>query len=282
MATAHLLADTLPLSSIKLGRLILNTTPHQQFIDPLDSRPSSSETTQTDHHLLQETLRFSKLPPHLTNTLPTPVPRTPLAAALTAPRATSYNLTNPAAWLTSACSRPPTRRFLEDAFDNQDEVYLIVGLRTVQDALVKGVTLEIQGTTCCPLNSDVTPTGYGLGIPTKPPGEQVFVVLYHRVAFKCLSSRYINTRTIVEDNRWMSAWCWRGPVQEYERDEEDDVLEARLVDVEDASDGDLESMDVSRDSMDIGGERVKRKLELELGSVDDEIWKRLKFSFDTI
>lgn len=310
MATAHVLGSILPVSSIKLGRLLLNAErPEQDFIDPLDSLPAEAEIIRNDQPCFQETLRLSKspkLPPYLADIFSVYISRadsTALTATLTGPGAISYDLANPAAWFTNACSQPSTRQFLEDASDNDDDVYLVVGFRTVHDArLAKGVTWTearrvVDEAPCYFKNSEIAPgMGDGRQLMYKTPGEQVFVVLYYKVQFKWLSSRYINSMTLEENNRWVSAWCWHGPVQEYEQEEEDDVLEARLTDLRDEDISDEEEdtcedligglagrpsdlMDIDQDFAYIQGKKensIKRKW--GQGSANDEISKRLKFS----
>lgn len=268
MTIGHLLSNLLPLESVQLGRLVLDAKrPQQDFIDPFADRPTATEFSRNPQSPFEETCKFSrvsKLRSYLSDVLSFSYERQNLGAAtLSAPLATTHDLMNSGAWFDSACTQPETRRFLERAIDNQSSVYLIVGFRTVQDArLVKNVTwktgqvakgeipVQLIATSIAPANvvtniaapgvGCIRDVGNGQVLTFRAPGEQVFAVMYRKVRFKWLSSRYC----LEANNRWASCWDWRRADNE-DDDEEDDVIEANLTDV-----SDLDSEDEEYDSED--------------------------------
>lgn len=259
MATAHLLGNLLPFSAVQLGRLVLNAkSPQDDYIDPLDGLPADGDfdrNIQTDY---KETRRFSttsKLRPYLNALVTFSFEKQNVGTAtLSAPLAVMYNLKNSGLWFRDACKQPGTRKFLENAFNEGQNAYLVVGFRTLQDAsLVKGVTWKkVQGVgsdvplhlvtggmatsslaaaIAAPGVELVRGVGNGQELSFKAPGEQIIAVLYRKVRCKLLSGRTIDKMSLEVGNRWVSEWNWRGPEEEF--DGEEDMLEAELADESD-------------------------------------------------
>lgn len=146
MTVGHLLGNLLPLDSVQLGRLVLNAKdPGQDFIDPLGLQSDNSKFSQTSRRDFKETHRFSrasKLRPYLNSAFSISYERQKNGVAiLSAPEATIHGLNNSGAWFEEACGQDETREFLQNAIDNRDNVYLVVGFRTVRDgSLINGTT----------------------------------------------------------------------------------------------------------------------------------------------
>lgn len=272
MTTAYLLNSPLSLESVRLGRLVLNArTPLQEYIDPLDGRPDSKELVQVVQRDYEETQKFSKdskLRSKLKNILSISYERKSTGVAtLAAPLATTYNLQNSNTWFKNACAQPETKKFLEDAIDDQRTVYLIVGFRTAYDArMVQNLTwkktrgasgecstnlitgfapMNLASSILVPEAKFVQDAGNAQEFIYQAPGEQVFAIQYRKVKFKWFSSRKVDDTFLEVDNRWISCWNWRG----YEEEEEDDILEATLTDVDDLDISDNEEY-VSEDETD--------------------------------
>lgn len=268
MTIGHLLGNLLSVDSVRLGRLVLNAKdPRQDFIDPPGPELDDTKFSQNSRSDFKETHKFSKaskLRPYLGGAFSISYERQRTGVAtLSAKQATIHDLNNSGAWFEEACSHDATRKFLQNAIDNRNNVYLVVGFRTVHDGmLVKGVTWKkgkeaggevpmvlggIGTIIAVPGATATRDTGKDRELAFQAPGEQIFAIIYRKVTFKWLSSRTIGNMSLEPKNRWKTCWDWRGEEDE-EDDDEDDVLEAYLTDVSDLDISDDE--DVSEDEKD--------------------------------
>lgn len=250
-----LLQTLLSSSSVRLGRLVLNTrSPHQDFLDPFDGddRPSAKESIITEHTNFEETRNFSKsskLRSYFADVLSVSYrSENNGVSSLSAPLVITHDLTNSGKWFQNACARSETRTWLENAIDSGKTVYLVVGFRTLRDARltqtasfesVHGANAQLPAAVLAGVTpvADVMP-GVEVGHGNRrmessvfnAPGEQVFAVQYRKMKFNWLSSRKIEN-IVLDDTRWKAYWEWRGP--EDDDSENEDVLEVDLTDPSD-------------------------------------------------
>lgn len=283
MGTVHLLRTLLPHDSVALGRLVRNANrPHQNYIDPLPPRPGPAESHIVHHTNFSETRKFSKdssvrfslgelvqLVSKNDNTS---------TATLTAPNTTTYDLSNSDDWFRDTCKQEDSRRWLEEAIDKNQNVYLVVGFRTAQHAsLTSSVSTKkasraagelplrslapltlLDPALLSPIGGGTQSRGRAIDLAFEAPGEQVFAVLYRKVKFSWLSSRKTKNMKLEVGNRWKSVWEWRGP-NDMAEDDEDDVLEAELTDSSDLDTADDEYDDEEDDEFGDKGAEVEKQ-----------------------
>lgn len=258
MRSSVLLQTLLSSSSVRLGRLVLNTrSPHQDYLDPFDDdgRPTTKESITTTHTNFEETRKFSKsskLRSYFADVLSVSYrSENDGVSSLSAPHMITHDLENSGTWFQNACARAETREWLENAIDSGKTVYLVVGYRTLRDARltqtassesVHGANAQLPAAVLAGVTPvvDVKPgveVGHGNrrteSSVLNAPGEQVFAVQYRKMKFQWLSSRKIKN-IVLDDTRWKAYWEWRGP--EDDDSENEDVLE---VDLTDSSDCDI-------------------------------------------
>ncbi|RPB06815.1 hypothetical protein P167DRAFT_568965 [Morchella conica CCBAS932] len=216
MSTAHIPQTLLHPDTVNLGRLTTNANrAHLHSHGPLPPRPRTPERHTAYHAPLTETRRFTKgsntsLALHDLLRLAASTDST-TTATLTAPHATTHDLSNSDSWFREACRNPATRLWLQETIDHGRDVYLIVGHRTASHA-----SLTSNGS---------------IKRASKFAGG---VLLYRKVKFKWLSCRKVQNMDLEQGNRWKTVWDWRG-ARKFECDE-DDVLEAELTDFSDFED----------------------------------------------
>lgn len=256
--------NPLSLKSVQLGRLVLSTTsPGQDFIDPLDGRPTDDEFTTTSQKNFECSRKFSKKS-GLRSYLNTIVPfsretETEHVLEITVPEVTTLELMNSGSWFKDASGQKATREWLKGTFRDRAKVYLVVGYRTLGDAkFVFSSTSKVATGT----KAEVPTPGVGamadLGASGNretirhendsfdSPDEQIFEVQYRRVKFKQLSSRKISSASL-EANRWETrrlAYLVRY---------REDTLEVELTDSSDSDTTEEEEEEV----------RVRRRMKME-------------------
>ncbi|KAL3470017.1 hypothetical protein BJX99DRAFT_240192 [Aspergillus californicus] len=247
-----------PLDSVQLGRLVLSIDePQQDYFDP---PINSEEDVLVQRHEQYEGIHstdhnrdFASLLTRLVTAAH--IKRTRTSTQVSTDQATTYQLQNSGAWFQRALGAETTREWIERAIDQGDDVYLIVGYHTFQDARFRERAVDIRKTLAqldLPITAAVSGiTGAGLGIETLihgggladaavsgsrqlddslkkqyvATGEQVVAIQYRKLRFKWYSSRNIE-RASLDGNRWYTTWGMRG-----EQDESvDDILEADLQD----------------------------------------------------
>lgn len=136
---SHLLSSLRPLffSQAWAVRSWHGATPRRLYW-PIPGRPTEPDLARTQRSDFTETRRFtksSKLRTELSHTLSFSFKTHSTGLSTwSAPSLTTYNLIKSGEWFNQACTQKDTRAFLESACDNGRNVYLIVGLQTVQDA----------------------------------------------------------------------------------------------------------------------------------------------------
>lgn len=254
MRSTILLPTLLSPSSVRLGRLVLNTrSPHEDFIDPLDDddRPSPKDTIVNIRKNFEETRKYSKsskLRSYFTEFLSISYQsQSSGVSTISAPQVTVHELKNHPTWFQDACSLPGIRTWLEARIDDGKTVYLIVGFQSLRDARLlqstssrtsQGATAKIPVADLTGVRTPVavTPkaqgdheTGHEQNSAYDAPGEQIFAVQYRKIKFQWLSSRTIDN-IVLDETRWKAFWDSRGTDDD---EEEEDVLEVSLADMSD-------------------------------------------------
>lgn len=193
MAASRLLDTSIPLPSIQLGRLVLDTrNPHQDFIDPFDDRLPQEDYTQKYHSSLEGALApssDSKLRSYLNN-IPTSYKWLSASASGLSVLAPTRSIKDPGAWFRDACVEPTTREFIENAIENKSNVYLIVGSCPFQGV---GQIMAPRYTT----DSGIS----GIGDVSRQEYLGLYAILYRKVKFKWFSRRTISNMFLETNTR---------------------------------------------------------------------------------
>lgn len=238
MATECLLDDFLPVESVQLGRLVRDVKrPNHDFLDPLVGRPDNSQLSQGIQGYFTATRRLCKPPTllsYLGSILSIPSQKKgDNTNVLMASRATSYDLKASGDWLKIAKTLNSTNKWLHSTRGYRQKVYLVVALRTVQNAwLVKDDTIGTAqggrgtgiGCEVIKPNANVEASGLslrnlelGCTLPrgTFLPGERIFAILYRIVKPAWLHEERCFSWTLGPDCLWVSCWdyTWKGPLE---------------------------------------------------------------------
>ncbi|KAH0604954.1 uncharacterized protein H6S33_004936 [Morchella sextelata] len=289
--TSAFQASLLPLSAVQLGRLILNIkAPHEDYVDPpAPTPPEVIKNPQRNFTELRTSSNAFKLRGRLTQLLSASYEHeSKHQIDLSATIAYTYALCNSGAWFKAACAHHSIRRWLQDAIEDGDSVYLVTGYHTVVDARF-GTGMSSTSTDRQQVSMPIDATGLpsmqgmdmtagvdtshklcrGFGRTFEAPGEQVYAVQFRKVVFRWFSSRKIE-KGMLKENQWR-VYAGRGPVDRYDSnsdsEDEEDAVEASL--------GGLEGDDLSDDDDDDGidGEEEDDDLGETWVSKDDEsVW----------
>jgi hypothetical protein len=241
----------LPLNSVRLGRFVINIDdPQQDYLDPVCDQVAE---VIIKHHLEYNELQQTATDNNFTSVLTRLVSasrskRSKLLTEVTTDQATTYQLGNSGLWFKNAVKLQPTRKWIEQAIDQGDDVYVVVGYHTLLDArIVESATmvsgfraqLEVPVTASLGATGVVIPMGniadpeisghqqrcQGAQKQFVATGEQIFAVQYRKVRFNWLSSRDLDRAILEKENRWKVYWDIRG-----QEGGTSDVLEADLQD----------------------------------------------------
>jgi hypothetical protein len=164
----------------------------------------------------------------------------------------TYQLKQPENWFKEElCKRSETREWLEERM-SKDDIFLVIGFRTLVDAQVKrfhkeerqkgvNVTMPVDAiisagvTGGVPIPSSLgLDSGFAINHPSRDsertsytaPEEQVYAVEVRRVKFRWYSRNKVKSAFLDSNNRWVSVDVLRGkPSPEAE---DNDIVEAEL------------------------------------------------------
>lgn len=148
---------------------------------------------------------------------------------------------NSTKWFKDACGDEEVREWLQEAVEDGDSVYLVVGFHTVVDAVVVVNDRDSGG-----LGGSAT-EGELLGVEVghdggtvqrrgwRAEGEQVYAVQYRKIVFKWFSSQA--DKGVLGKNRWRVC---NGRGKEYEEDSVEVVLEEEQSEGEGEGEGERE------------------------------------------
>jgi hypothetical protein len=264
MATILFKQFFLPLESAKLGRFIVSIEhPHQEYHDPAcPDAPEGLVSVRDDYHGSSQENAGNKFALALTSLMSAGFSnRAKTNVKIAADQVKTYTLANSTRWFMEAMSLEDTRKWVERAIYQDDDVYLIVGFHTVFNAriiqesvrgretageisLPVGLSLAAVGV-IAPFGNIVDPkisgshqAAEGGRVQFVAPGEQVCAFQYRKICYRWFSSRNV-------DNAVLSKWPrWTTYDRSRDRDEEggrDDSIEVELVELQaDGGDWDRE------------------------------------------
>ncbi|KAM6517225.1 hypothetical protein FSOLCH5_008188 [Fusarium solani] len=250
----------LPQDSIKLGRFVTRIDhPHQNHHDPPSPAQPRVLVSLLDSYTGQhETASRSAFNASFTSLLSASFSkRAKMKMCVATDRVKTYTLDNSDSWFDEAISLAATRGWIERALDRGEDIYMIVGYRTVTDASVSQASIlgsSAEGQTTAPATLSLAATGaiapigglldpsvgirqQGLDGATSQfvaPGEQVCAFEYRKLCHRWLSSKHVDNSRLSGVRQWSSMERSRD-----EEDGEDDVIELELTEVDDL-DGDLD------------------------------------------
>lgn len=216
--------ESIPLESIPLGGLVLDVNkPREHYWDPtaeikpevfLETYVPSGQQGQTSTTTGENFVRF------LTNLVSVALTRQRHAATtVAAEKVTTYRLANCDEWFKSCCQQDATRKWMEKAIIQGNEIYVVVGYHTLSNAQYLGNASEEEGPqdTSTESNND----DEGLQRRINVPGEHICAVQYGRVHFLWFNSSELDQATLDDENLWKFSSGVRG-----EQSGKNDVLDA--------------------------------------------------------
>ncbi|WAO94559.1 Hypothetical protein NCS54_01214800 [Fusarium falciforme] len=246
--------------SIKLGRFVTRIDhPHQNHHDPPSAGQPRVLVSLLDSYTGQhETASRSAFNASLTSLLSASFSkRAKMKICVATDRVKTYTLDNSDSWFDEAIGQAATRGWIERALDRGEDIYMIVGYRTVTDASVSQASIlgnSAEGQITVPATLSLAAAGaivpigglldpsvgirqQGLDGATSQfmaPGEQVCAFEYRKLCHRWLSSKHVDNSRLSGVRQWSSVERSRD-----EEDGEDDVIEVELTEVDDL-DGDLD------------------------------------------
>ncbi|KAH7131155.1 hypothetical protein EDB81DRAFT_808007 [Dactylonectria macrodidyma] len=242
----------LPQDSVKLGRFVTRIDhPHQNHHDPpSEGQPRVLVSLLDSYTGEHETASHSAFNASFTSLLSAGFSkRAKMKIRVATNRVKTYTLDNSDSWFDEATGLRATRVWIERAIDRGEDVYMIVGYRTVMDASISQASImgnSAGGQTTVPATLSLTAAGViapigGLLDPSVrvhqqdldratsqfvAPGEQVCALEYRKLCHRWLSSKHVDNSRLSGVRQWSSMERSRD-----EEDGEDDVIEVELTEV---------------------------------------------------
>lgn len=243
----------LPQDSIKLGRFVTRVDhPHQNHHDPPSAGQPRALLSVLDSFTGEhETASHSTFNASLTSLLSASFSkRAKINIRVATDRVKTYTLDNSDNWFDEAIGLAATRAWIERALDRGEDIYMIVGYRTVMNASISQASILVNsagGQTTAPGTLSLTAAGIiapigGLlaaSVGTNQqgldgaisqfvaPGEQVYALEYRKLCHRWLSSKHVDNSRLSGVRQW--------PSMERSRDEEDgedDIIEVEMTEVD--------------------------------------------------
>ena len=261
--------------AVSLGRLVRSVeSPQQDFYAPHTSLITEGNVAQVRYEGFQETLdrtEGSKLHTFLTNLFSISSSGTKSASSgIQSTACVTYQLKNSGDFFAQLCEDPAAREFLDRAFRFRKEVYLVVGLKTLQDAKVvlqseqkrdTEISIEVpveeallaagvpiaQGITGGAGVTSSQSSSASTSLQFQVPGEKVIAAQFRKLKFKLFSSREVDNAFLEDGNRWkVYAGGQRGGTEADSDtdDEETDVIDVSLGSAELKLENRMESIDL--------------------------------------
>jgi hypothetical protein len=218
----------LPFESIKLGRFTASIKqPHQEYHDPpCANAPEAIIALRNDYDGLHHSAHNTGFTTAITSLLSSGISRrAKTSIRIATDQVKTYTLGNSRKWFVEAMGLEETRKWVERAIDQGDDIYLVVGFHTISNARIVqesvqgrevggqinlpiGLSLATIGA-IAPLGNIVDPrvaghrqlseAGY---IEFVAPGEQIFALQYRKVCHRWLSSRNVDGAFLSKGSRW--------------------------------------------------------------------------------
>ncbi|KAI5776527.1 hypothetical protein EDC01DRAFT_451634 [Geopyxis carbonaria] len=244
--------------SIRLGRLTLNAdSPSQDFFDP-----PTTPTPSVDYHLnfTENIARNSSrgLRSRIIALLAASVSNIS-ETSVEAQKSATHSLKNSREYFKAACASPEVRKWLQFAFEDNEDVFLVVGYQTVYDAVVREkVRSGMQGNVGeSALAEAAVDRAYARERSYDVPGESVYAVQYRKIVFRWWDSRKLQNARLEKNNRWKVSPGVRG-AEVYDDEDvmaecgEDGAIDADLGDDSDMED-ELEGLDTWDEELGVKG-----------------------------
>jgi hypothetical protein len=238
-----------PMESARLGRIVWYTKePHQDFRDPFeDSQPGlEPESMVNEHQDFVEIVNTSRsasvtgFQSRVRNifSLTSEIEEWS-GATLVAAESKTYQMANSGTWFKKACteSSEPIKKWIHGAIDRGQDLYLIVGYRTVNAARLcegselalstaltfRGTESEVPGVTSGSSSNELvaSPSNkfsalggqlasghetYGQRKSFAVVQEQICSIQYRKVVFR-KSPKSLSTASLESNARWEALWC---------------------------------------------------------------------------
>jgi hypothetical protein len=221
--------------AVRLGQLVLRIdNPAQDFHIPRVPGFSESDYISTEIEALHDTLERTKGSAYnlfLTKLFSTTfTQRVETTAIITAPVCKTYQLKNSGDYFSGVCRSRAAREWLERAFKRRESVFLVVGKKTMTDAVVMQRTNSSQTvhtgveTPSAPISGPSPRRAIGLTVPIgvslemgvghsgqghfdctttfMVPGERVYAVQFRKVELSWFSGYDVDKSSLEQGNRW--------------------------------------------------------------------------------
>ena len=245
----------LPVTSIKLGRLVTSIShPHQDYYDPPLSNPPSSIVSHRDRYTgYQHGGTRSNFSTTLTSLLSSAFSkRANSRTRIETTQVKTYTLENSSKIFEEAMKIDSTRKWIEKAIDDGDDVYLIVGFHTVVDARIVHESVKSQDVggrvgipvdlslaavgAIVPFGNVINPSVEGQHVNADSlqaqflvPGEQICALQYRKVRFRWLSSKGVDSASLSKYPRWRTTDGWR--TMNLQAEDVKDTIEVEMEEV---------------------------------------------------
>lgn len=247
----------LPQDAVKLGRFTTSIdSPHQNYHDPAWTKPTLAVNSPLESYIgVHQRASSSGFASALTSLMSAGFSkRAKTKLHITADRVMTSILDNSDGWFEEATRLPATRSWIEQRIDQGNDIYMIVGFRSVTNARIiqescLGTTAEGQvqlpaalslaaAGVIVPLGDIIDPSvgGHrqvfdGARSQFLVHGEQVCALQYRKIRHSWLSSKRVD-KSRLSQPWWFSVEKWRG-----EEEGEDDIIEVELTQVEGLDEG---------------------------------------------
>jgi len=245
----------LPLTSIKLARFVTSVDhPHQDYHDPPLHNPPIPTVTLREHYagfqregektgfLLALTSLLSSKFSKQSNT----------RTRITTSHVRTYALENSSQWFEECMTIESTRKWVEKAIADGDDIYMIVGFHTVVDARIISESVrgrEVGGRAGVPVDLSLVAIGAiaplgniinpqidghhenadGVQAQFLAPGEQICAFQYRKICHRWLSHKNRGTAQLSKAPRWKAYDTWRTSGKS---EDTKDTIEVEMVEEE--------------------------------------------------
>lgn len=241
----------LPLLGVKIGRFVTNVDePYRDYHDPdIGSSFKVVEKIETQYDGLDSQAAHQSFASELTSLLSTSFSkRHKTSIRITTNQVKTYYLDNNGECFRNAVQSEDIRRWIEQTIDEGEDIYFVVGYRTITDARVTahtGAQVVSGGKLVMPVSAGFAAAGVvvPLGSLVDPglagsvghtddqqrlfvaQGEQIITVQYRKVCFKWFSSKTADKATLAKKTQWE-----RYDRPRYLHSDGDDMVEVDLED----------------------------------------------------
>jgi hypothetical protein len=208
----------LPLTSVTLGRLVIDPQAPWEDFCPYVPKVDDEDVFTVPQPRLREMIecaRGTDIYERLSNRFPLLMGEGVSVFGSTIEK--TYLLSNSGSWFRNVCADSKTREWLETAIEHEWDVYMAVGIHTVQESAIIGLQDQLQQMQLL-TSTDRT-------AESVPLAELIIAVQYRKVQYSWHSSQKVDSAFLeVACNRW-EVYATR--MAEFH---EEDIVEATLKD----------------------------------------------------